>query len=203
MLPWSRGIWTSNYKFSIKINTQLSSSSDIARLDQLNNLTSLCLPEYSQWNYGPQNRFLNSIDITLNESTLLYDQFNVITSYQKIKESRITRLYQSAIQEQRHENVNVFGLSLDAVKSLGASVKIFYGFERYQNVVNSDAFSNNIASNEISSIQTRYPNGGSLQNLSGIYSTIAIKGHSYSFLGGLRYAFNFLSAIFFLSFSFS
>ena len=185
-----------NNKFSIKINTQLSISSDIARLDQLNNLTSIGLPEYSQWNYGPQNRFLNSIDITLNKSTLLYDQFNVITSYQKIKESRITRLYQSAIQEQRHENVNVFGLSLDAVKSLGASVKIFYGFESYQNVVNSDAFSNNITSNEISSIQTRYPNGGSLQNLSGIYSTIAIKGHSYSFLGGLRYAFNFLSAQF-------
>ncbi len=189
-------IFQPNNNFSIKINNQLSSNSEIARLDQLNNISSTGLPEYSQWNYGPQKRFLSSIDIELSNGNLLFDQLNVISSFQKIKESRITRLYNSNFQEQRNENVNVYGLSLDVVKSLGKSFKVFYGFESYQNVVKSDAFSNEITSNSVFPIQTRYPNGGSLQNLSGIYSTFAIKGHSFSFLGGLRYAFNFLSAQF-------
>ena len=39
------------------INSQFSSSSNLQRLDQLNNLTLNNLPEYAQWNYGPQKDF--------------------------------------------------------------------------------------------------------------------------------------------------
>jgi hemoglobin/transferrin/lactoferrin receptor protein len=189
-------IFSPKNNFSIKINNQLSTSSDIARLDQLNNLNSSGMPEYSQWSYGPQKRFLSSVDLSFSKSNLLFDQLNIISSYQKVKESRITRLFKSDIQDLRSEIVNVFGLSVDAVKNLGKTFKVFYGFESYQNLVKSDAYGINITSNERFPLQTRYPNGGSVQNLSGIYSTFAIKGHSFSFLGGLRYAFNYLSAKF-------
>lgn len=181
---------------SIKINNQISTSTEIARFDQLNNLNSSGLPEFSQWNYGPQKRLLSSLDFAFTKSNLLFDEFNIIASYQNIKESRITRLFQSPIQEERVENVNIYGISLDAVKNLTPSFKIFYGLESYQNIVKSTGLSNDISTGESFSIQTRYPNGGGLQNLSGIYSTLAFKGHSFSLLGGFRYAFNFLSAQF-------
>ena len=181
--------------FSIKVNNQLSTSSEIARLDQLNNLYA-GLPEYSQWSYGPQKRFLSSVDLAFTNSNALFDQLNVISSYQRVKESRTTRLYNSDLHNQREENVNVIGLSLDAVKKLNKSLKVFYGFESYQNLVLSNAFSTDITTDERFLLQTRYPNRGSQQNLSGIYSTFAIKRHSFSVLGGVRYAFNYLSAKF-------
>ena len=182
--------------FTIKVNNQLSTSSEIARLDQLNNLNSLGVPEYSQWSYGPQKRFLSSVDLAFTNSTILYDQLNVISSYQSVKESRATRLFNSELQNQRDESVNVFGLSLDAVKKLNKSLKVFYGFESYQNLVLSNAFTTDKTTDERFLLQTRYPNRGSQQNLSGVYSTFAIKGHSFSLLGGVRYAFNYLSAKF-------
>ena len=43
------------------LNSQWSSSTEIQRFDQLNNYTSSETPQFAQWEYGPQKRWMNSI----------------------------------------------------------------------------------------------------------------------------------------------
>jgi hemoglobin/transferrin/lactoferrin receptor protein len=47
---------------SFMFNSQLSSSSNISRFDQLNNI-GINGPQFSQWEYGPQKRWMNSLKI--------------------------------------------------------------------------------------------------------------------------------------------
>ena len=74
-----------------KLNTQYSSSSYINRYDRLNNINAIGIAEYSEWNYGPQNRFLTSFTSELSNYNVFYDRAIIIGSYQKIDEDRYSR----------------------------------------------------------------------------------------------------------------
>ena len=120
-------------KFSkLIINSQFSSSSNLQRLDQLNNLTFNNLPEYAQWNYGPQKRLLNSITFSSSLSSILFDDIKAVFSHQNIEESRVTRRFNSFFQKNSVEKVNVLGSNIQFSKSLGTNSKLDYGTDILQ-----------------------------------------------------------------------
>ena len=75
-----------NENVLFKLNTQYSSSSDINRYDRLNNINDIGIAEYSEWNYGPQNRFLFALSGEFNNYNKFYDRASIIASYQRIDE---------------------------------------------------------------------------------------------------------------------
>jgi hemoglobin/transferrin/lactoferrin receptor protein len=178
------------------INSQFSSSSNLQRLDQLNNLTLNNLPEYAQWNYGPQKRLLNSIAFTSSFSSILVDDIRAIFSHQHIEESRITRRFNSFFKKNSIENVNVLGSNIQFSKSIGANSRIDYGTETYYNNVDSRAYELSLLDSSISSINSRYPNGGSNTFFPAIYGSYNLKKNKLSLIGGIRYTWNQASAIF-------
>jgi hemoglobin/transferrin/lactoferrin receptor protein len=178
------------------INSQFSSSSNLQRLDQLNNLTLNNLPEYAQWNYGPQKRLLNSISFTSSFSSILFDDIRAIFSHQYIQESRITRRFNSFFQKNSVENVNVLGSNIQFSKSIGANSRIDYGTETYYNNVDSRAYELSLLDSTTSSINSRYPNGGSITFFPAIYGSYNLKKNKLSLIGGIRYTWNQASAIF-------
>ena len=178
------------------INSQFSSSSNLQRLDQLNNLTINNLPEYAQWNYGPQKRLLNSIALTSSFSSILFDDIRAIFSHQHIKESRVTRRFNSFFQKNSVENVNVLGSNIQFSKSIGVNSRLDYGTETYYNNVDSRAYEFNLLDSTTSSINSRYPNGGSNTFFPAIYGSYNLKKNKLSLIGGIRYTWNQASAIF-------
>ena len=178
------------------INSQFSSSSNLQRLDQLNNLTLNNLPEYSQWNYGPQKRLLNSIAFSSSFSSILFDDIRAVFSHQYIQESRITRRFNSFFQKNSVENVNVLGSNIQFSKSIGANSRLDYGTETYYNNVDSRAYELNLLDSTTSSINSRYPNGGSNTFFPSIYGSYNLKKNKLSLIGGIRYTWNQASAIF-------
>ncbi len=92
-------LFSLNASSKLIINSQFSSSSDLQRFDQLNNLTLNDIPEYAQWNYGPQKRLLNSISFSSYFSSALFDDVRAIFSHQYIEESRVTRRFNNFSQK--------------------------------------------------------------------------------------------------------
>tara|TARA_B100001287_G_scaffold141563_1_gene119081 strand:- start:14089 stop:16512 length:2424 start_codon:yes stop_codon:yes gene_type:complete len=180
---------------SFEFNSQLSSSSNIARFDQLNNVGSSG-PQFSQWDYGPQKRWMNSLAINSTFKSPIFDKFNMVLSHQKIEESRITRKFQSFIQNINIESVDVIGASVQAVKEIGAFSRISYGTEVYKNKVKSEGTGFNINTQEKNIINSRYPDGGSELILSGFYAIFNLKKNHFSVFTGLRYSINNVIGIF-------
>ena len=193
---------SSNFIFNI----QHSKSSNIDRYDKLNEFTSTDDLKYSQWYYGPQKRTLFSSTYNFAKNKKWLKKGAIVAAFQKIKESRHNRKFQSLVLNSQIENVEIFSINADFVGIKTDISSLSYGFEYTYNNVNSIAYGENLLkenlslssikdSNSIFKIPTRYPSGGSN------YSTAA---HYYEFRKdlseksnfnfGMRYTYTWLNA---------
>lgn len=151
------------------LNFQYSTSSDIPRYDRLTQ-TKNGAPRYAQWYYGPQERLFASYKLELTKGKKFYDNARLVAGFQMIEESRNNRNYQSDDLAHRIENLNIFSLNADFTKEVGKH-EIRYGAEAYYNDVMSTAFNENIVTGEETSLDTRYPDGGSSMQSVALYLT--------------------------------
>jgi len=187
-------LFTPTSKSRVIINSQFSKSSNLARFDQLNNYDLNGVPEYSQWDYGPQKRTLNSISINTRNRSIFFDEVSAVFSHQYIEESRITRKFKSLIQRNMIEKVNVLGGNIQLSKSLSSSAQITYGTELYYNSVQSDAYSINLSDFIVSTNNSRYPSRGSNIFSPALYGNYNIKKNRFSIMAGARYTWNHIYA---------
>jgi hemoglobin/transferrin/lactoferrin receptor protein len=167
------------------LNMQLSNSSDIPRYDRLTQ-TKNGLPRFSEWYYGPQFRAFVSYDLSIKQKSKFYDQLKLNVSQQWIEESRHDRAFKSDFLNHRNEKVRVSTLLFDLEKKLGKH-EIRYGlFAKYDDV-QSTATKENIVADTFSSLDTRYPDGGSFMATGALYLTDAIEFSDKIILnGGIR-----------------
>jgi len=109
------------------------------------------LPQYAEWNYGPQKWLMNNFCLTHQGGNVLYDQFSFRLAQQQFEESRIDRSLNNPERHNRMEEVAAYSINLDWLKNLGLKNKIFYGFEYVLNDVTSTGIDENI------STKLRYP----------------------------------------------
>jgi len=183
--------------FLLTLNTQYSTSSNIPRYDQLTNFRKNGDLIWSEWYYGPQNRFLGALSAKIKTDNKWFSKVEILTHYQKIDEDRITRKFGNDIKITRKEDVGVYGLNLDFLKDNKNKSQWYYGFEAIYNKVISSAFSQNIVNSEQYPASTRYPDNGSSLTSSAIYITFKnnfTKKATYSL--GARYSYSILTASF-------
>ncbi|MEO0897428.1 MAG: TonB-dependent receptor [Bacteroidota bacterium] len=162
-------LWVPSNFTSHTLNLQYSTTNDVPRFDRLTTLVD-GLPRYAEWSYGPQLRMLGSYHLYHTKSQKIWDEVKLVASFQRIQESRNSRLFQSDLLNKRIEDVYVGSLNLDILKKWRGGT-LLYGAEASFNQVNSAATQKNITSFEQSPLDTRYPDGGSfLKNLA-LYST--------------------------------
>ena len=146
-----------NKKNSVLINTQYSKSSNIYRFDQMNDLKD-GVPEYKHWYYGPQIRFLQSINYTAEHKTIAFDNIKTTLAFQNIKESRHTQKVGEELLNNRNETVKIYDFNMDFNKQI-QKIKLAYGIgTRNQQVFSTANLSNN---NSTFYNTTRYPEDGS------------------------------------------
>ncbi len=150
-------------------NLQLSNSGNIDRYDRLT-LMSGAKPKFAEWYYGPQYRLLAAYTLELSNATKCYDNARIILAYQGIEESRMDRRFQKASLNHRIEQLDIYTLNADFMKKWGAH-ELRYGAEAYLNQVNSTAFAEDINTGEQTTIDTRYPDGGSSMQGAAIYAS--------------------------------
>ncbi len=170
------------------LNLQYSTSSDIDRLDKLNDYSGTNL-KYASYYYGPQDRVLVSLKNVLKKDNPVFTNMTTILAFQKIDEDRYSRKFRAEDLLVQKEDVYVFSLTTDLLKVWGARHKLNYGLELNHNRVGSQAWYEDIINGARVPAQTRYPEGGSFTwNASAYASYKWILGEKFVFNGGARYS---------------
>ena len=138
-----------NKHLEISTNSQFSTSSNIQRFDQLNNYNENGVPQFATWEYGPQQRIMNALNLSWNKPTQLFNDISLNTSYKQISESRNVRQFNNPYLEENNEQVHVVGFNLCANKSLAETLSLTYGGEVYLNNNQSTGKRTNIIHNPI------------------------------------------------------
>jgi len=164
-----------------------TTTSDFPRYDRLIRPNGETLRS-AEWNYGPQQWFMGNFQVTKTSSNSnLYDKIQATAAYQNFVESRSDRDFQSALRENREENVDAISFNLDLEKNFSPKTTIFYGLEYLYNTVGSQGTEEHIETNTSIKTVTRYPNGSTWQSLAG-YASLKYKPNpKFVFQSGLRY----------------
>ncbi|MDO1449182.1 TonB-dependent receptor [Rhodocytophaga aerolata] len=155
---------------SHQLNIQYSTSSDIPRYDRLTLLDDRSNPRFAEWYYGPQKRLFGSYQLELKATKGLYNKARFVAAYQNIEESRMDRRFENPVKNHRIENLDIYTLNIDLNRNI-ASHEIRYGLEATDNQVKSRAFAYHQQRGEYSSLDTRYPDGGSFMRTLAAYLT--------------------------------
>lgn len=153
------------------LNLQYSQSSNINRNDELSNLDKEGQPEFAEWYYGPQKRFLASFSSTHTVSQGIYSTFVATIGFQDVEESRNKRAFKSDTLYKGVEGVQVYSSNFDFVKFLYGRNTVNYGIEVNHNRVSSVAKKTNIENNTSLPTLSRYPDGGTTTFNLGVYAS--------------------------------
>ncbi|MEM9884889.1 MAG: TonB-dependent receptor [Bacteroidota bacterium] len=185
-----------NDYLNLLANFQYSTSSNIPRYDRLTALDSENPQDFrfTEWYYGPQDRFLASLQTQISRPSTVYDKALVIAAYQKIGEERFDRRFGRNSRSFQLEDVQVFSVTADFDKFLHANERhqLSYGLDWNFNDVQSEAGLKNLQNGAIErSEPTRYPSGGSQMNTLAAYSSYRWKSRDsiLNFHAGLRYTY--------------
>lgn len=175
----------------------MSKTTDVPRYDRLIQYKNEKL-KYAEWYYDPQQWMMNSLQIKLNGTTSIYNHAVFTMAYQNIKEGRNDRKFKNDWLRKRNEMVNVFSFNADFDKTLPKQNSLFYGIELVYNDVQSKGEQHNIVTDDIQTISSRYPDGGSSYFTAGAY--LSYKKNflktPMTFLTGLRYSYTSLKSRF-------
>ncbi len=165
-----------NFKISstteLGLNVQYSTSSNVPRYDALIEEESSGLV-FSNWYYGPQNRFMVSPVLRITNPTKVFDRLQIITAFQRLREDRINRRFGSTAENYNEEDIDVYSTTIDANKGLSENLTLQYGVDFQGNIVNSIAYTRDIVTDERNeNILTRYADGSNTLWNGGIYGKV-------------------------------
>ena len=176
----------------------MTRTSAVPRYDRLLQTNDDGKLKYAVWEYYPQQWLMNRLAINLHDNAIWYDNAIFTFGYQNLKEGRNDRKYQNDWLRKRDEQVNIFSFNADFDKSFNNGHILYYGLELIYNDVESKGIEENIKTQEVNKISSRYPDGGSGYFQSGLY--LSYKRNFISipatFLAGLRYSYITLNSKF-------
>ncbi|MEO9485491.1 MAG: TonB-dependent receptor [Ekhidna sp.] len=153
-----------------------STTSDIPRYDNLIETIAPGIDSLSaaEWYYGPQEWQMHNVRLNVYNSNAFFDQARVTLAYQKFKESRNDRDFGDDRLRTRSEFVDMYSIAVDFDKEYLRS-NLYYGFDFYRNDVKSEAYRQNLETNEVTSTGSRYPDGGSDFTSVALYGSFVYK----------------------------
>lgn len=176
------------------LNIQYSNSTDVPRYDRLTDVKGSGLNS-AEWYYGPQKRLFSAYTMGY-KSNGFFESLQLTASYQSVQESRHNRNFGSAKLNHRIEDVQVAGLQVSGLRRTGSN-ELRTGIDVYWNGLTSTAYQENIETNVISPLDTRYPDGKNTQWNAAAYATHTWYINDYFVLNdGVRVGVNSLNSTF-------
>ena len=178
----------------LDFNFQYSTSTNVPRYDVSSDFSGDQL-KWAEWNYGPQNRAMASVNYDRNLRSL-DAQWKTLVAYQRVEESRIKRRFGSEWQDTQRESVDVLSWYSTLNKRWFSGLNLTIGLSGALDQVASTANSLNIETGTSRSLLTRYPNDGSRMNTQGIFGVFQMPWRQHQLSSGLRFSHSTLNAQF-------
>lgn len=190
-------VFMPNEDWLIEYGFLFSTSSDAPRYDRLlQDKDDNDTLDYYMWNYGPQKWMMNRLTITNYDASKLKDQFRITVAHQLSEESRHDNKFGASTIRRQFEKVNAISLNVDFDKKIGGRSMLFYGLEGVFNLVNSEAYREDIYDGSQTLINPRYPDGSTWQ-LYGAYANYEYDiNEKWRVNTGVRYSYSILNAVF-------
>ena len=138
------------------MNIQLSNSSNIPRYDRLTEYIGENM-NFAEWYYGPQKRLMAAYSFD-KYGFMGFTNVHFGANYQKVNESRHQRKFNSNFLQSTIEDVDVVGYNLAFRKTMNKN-DVRFGIDGQLNWLSSTARKTDITNNQISTLNTRYPDG--------------------------------------------
>lgn len=132
-----------------------SETSEYARYDRHTRIKK-GLPQYGEWNYGPQVWMLNQLTVQHTAPTALYDRMATRLGVQRFEESRIDRKFNKAARTTTEEIVDAYSANIDFTKQF-ARHTLYYGLEFVHNDVRSIGTETDVTTQATKPSFSRYP----------------------------------------------
>lgn len=172
--------WDMEYAF------HYSTTSNIPRYDRLIETASGAL-RFAEWNYGPQDWMMHSLQLLHKQKSGIYDQARLTLSLQDYEESRIDRRRGNNNRRIQTETVLATAMNLDLQKSLDAKQDLYYGAEFVYNHVGSTGINEHIGTGAKTPVASRYPDGSRWNSLAVYASYKNNVSKAVTLSAGLRY----------------
>ena len=174
-----------NENWEFQYGFHFSRTSNFGRYDRHNRLRR-GIPNYAEWEYGPQSWLMHLLQINHRGLNRFYDQMSIRLAQQQFEESRIDRDFNSQNRNTQTENVLALSINTDFSKTLGKENTLFYGIEGVYNDVNSSGTLTQIETQVSQTGPSRYPE--SQWRSWGIYATDEQEiGDKWTLRTGIRY----------------
>jgi hemoglobin/transferrin/lactoferrin receptor protein len=175
-----------NEKWDFQYGLHFSETSSYARYDRHIRYTSVGLPRYGAFNYGPQKWTMNNLNVTHQSNSKLFDQMVLRLAHQFFEESRVSRNINSPNRDIRTEKVNAYSVNIDFSKAIALNHKIYYGVEYVLNDVNSTGVNQDIVAGTSQEGPSRYPQA--IWESMGVYlNDHYLFSDKFTLQAGLRY----------------
>ena len=145
-----------NFDWDFTYGFHYSTTTDYSRYDRLLRYRK-GLPRSAEWYYGPQKWMMNSLNITHNSTSGIYDQSTAGFAYQFFEESRIDRDFNNSEKRSRIEKVYAYSANIDFTKSISGRHNLFYGLEAVYDDVKSTGTDKDISTGLVQNGPSRYP----------------------------------------------
>ncbi|MBQ0050237.1 MAG: TonB-dependent receptor [Bacteroidales bacterium] len=132
-----------------------STTTDYARYDRHTRLKK-GLPQYGEWNYGPQVWMLGQLTAKHTGRTPIYNEMSIRLAYQRFEESRTDRKFGKPERTTTEEGVDAWSVGADFAKRVGHHA-LCYGLEYVRNDVQSKGRETNVETQEEKPALARYP----------------------------------------------
>ncbi len=114
---------------------------------------------------------MNSIQVTVKQRNILFDELIFTAAQQNYKESRHDRNFGNTLINEQFDRVDILSLNLDFDKTVNSENQlIYYGFEYLLNDVKSDAHIRDIQTGDITPAASRYPDGKNKYQSTSVYA---------------------------------
>jgi hemoglobin/transferrin/lactoferrin receptor protein len=190
-------------KLEFDYSVNYSATSDAPRYDRLILDTDADgVLDKAEWYYGPQRWMMHKFGMLHSRKNGIYNHMRLTAAYQNFQESRHDRKTNSTSIRRQYEEVNALSINLDFDKVINPVFTLYYGLEGIGNLVKSNAYREevNIGDNpltgEISTINSRYPNGSTWQAYGGFVNLKYLLSEKWSLNGGARYSYYEINADF-------
>lgn len=133
-----------------------STTTNYARYDRQTRLKD-GLPQFAEWDYGPQVWMLGQLTAKHSGRTAIYDVMTIRLAYQRFEESRIDRKFGKSLRTTTEEGVNAYSADVDFTKLINHRHALCYGVEYVRNDVKSTGTETNNKTLETKPALSRYP----------------------------------------------